>query len=203
MHTHTSRFKALSRLLLLAIMAVIAVSPLHAQKVAIKTNLLGDALANPNIALEAKIAPKWTFDLSGQLNAWKFSDEKRWKHWVVQPEVRYWFCDPFSGHFVGAHLLGGQYNVGGIDFPVNFLGTDFRKLKDTRFQGWFGGLGIAYGYAWALSQHWNLEGEIGLGWTYTRYDRFRCTGCGKKVDSNHPHNYFGPTKIAINLVYVF
>lgn len=174
-----------------------------AQKVAVKTNLLSDALANPNAALEFKVAPRWTVDLSGEFNAWKFGDNKRWKHWVAQPEVRYWFCDPFSGHFVGAHLLGGQYNIGGIDVPVNLLGTDFRKLKDTRYQGWFGGFGIAYGYAWALSQHWNLEAEIGLGWTYTRYDRFRCAGCGKKIETNRPHNYVGPTKLAINLVYVF
>ena len=56
MHTHTSRLKALSRLLLLAILAVIAVSPVHAQKVALKTNLLYDATLNPNIGIESAIA---------------------------------------------------------------------------------------------------------------------------------------------------
>lgn len=100
-------------------------------------------------------------------------------------------------------LLGGQYNVGGIDIPFSFLGTDFKKLKDTRYQGWFGGLGVAYGYAWAIAEHWNIEGEIGIGWTYTRFDRFRCSGCGKKIEENKPHNYFGVTKAAINLVYLF
>ena len=39
--------------------------------------------------------------------------------------------------------------------------------------------------------------------TYTRYDQFRCTGCGKKIKENKPHNYFGPTKIAVNIEYVF
>lgn len=178
-------------------------SVISAQRIAVKSNLIHDAIATINAGVEIKVAPKWTVDVTGGFNAWKFADNKRWKHWVVQPEARYWFCDPFSGHFVGAHLLGGQYNIGGIDIPVNFLGTDFRKLKDTRYQGWFGGLGVAYGYAWALSQHWNLEAEIGLGWTYTRYDRFRCAGCGKKIETNRPHNYVGPTKLAVNLVYVF
>lgn len=174
-----------------------------AQKAAVKTNLLSDALLNPNIAGEFALAPRWTFDVSGQFNIWDLSHDRKWKHWVVQPEIRYWFCDRFAGHFVGAHLLGGQYNVGHLDIPVSFLGTDFRKLKDTRYQGWFGGAGIAYGYDWVLSEHWNLEAEIGIGWTYTRYDRFRCSGCGKKIEENKPHNYFGPTKAAINLVYVF
>lgn len=174
-----------------------------AQKAAVKTNLIGDALLNPNAALEFGIAPRWTFDVSGQFNLWTLSHNRSWKHWVAQPEIRYWFCDRFSGHFVGAHLLGGQYNVGGIDIPLNLLGTDFRKLKDTRFQGWFGGAGVAYGYDWVLSEHLNLEAELGLGWTYTRYDRFRCAGCGKKIEEDMPHNYFGVTKAAINVVYVF
>ncbi|MFG6425414.1 DUF3575 domain-containing protein [Lepagella muris] len=174
-----------------------------AQEVALKTNLLSDAFLNPNLAAEVALAPRWTIDVSGQFNTWNLSHDRKWKHWVVQPEIRYWFCDRFAGHFVGAHLLGGQYNVGGIDIPFSFLGTDFKKLKDTRYQGWFGGLGVAYGYAWAIAEHWNIEGEIGIGWTYTRFDRFRCSGCGKKIEENKPHNYFGVTKAAINLVYLF
>lgn len=174
-----------------------------AQSLALKSNILSDALLNPNAAIEVALAPKWTLDMSGQVNAWNLSHDRKWKHWVVQPEIRYWFCDRFAGHFVGAHLLGGQYNIGGIDLPFSFLGTDFSKLKDSRFQGWFGGLGVAYGYDWALSRHWNLEAELGLGWTYTRYDQFRCAGCGKKIQEDRPHNYFGITKAAINLVYVF
>ena len=129
--------------------------------------------------------------------------DKRWKHWAVQPGVRYWLCDRFGGSYFGAYLHGGQYNVGGINLNVNFLGTDFRKLKDTRYQGWFVGGGVSYGYAFVLSRHWNLETEIGIGYSYTRYDRFRCVGCGKKVETDKPHHYVGPTKAAINLVYLF
>lgn len=177
--------------------------PSQAQKAAVKTNVLGDGFLNPNVAVEFAVAPRWTVDLSGQFNLWKLSGDRQWRHWVAQPEVRYWLCDRFSGHFVGMHLLGGQYNVGGIDIPFSFLGTDFRKVRDTRFQGWFGGAGVAYGYDWVLHEHWNIEAEIGLGWTYTRYDRFRCAGCGKKIEENQPHNYFGPTKVAVNVEYVF
>ena len=101
------------------------------------------------------------------------------------------------------HLHGGQYNVGGWDGHMKFLGTDFRKVKDSRFQGWFGGAGISYGYTWILGKHWNVEAEIGFGWSYTRYDRFECTGCGRKVETDRVHNYVGPTKAAINMVYVF
>lgn len=171
--------------------------------VALKTNLLYDATLNPALGAEVTIAPQWTVDLSGNINFWTLSDGKRWKHWLVQPELRYWFCDAMGGHFVGAHLLGGQYNIGALDTDFNILGTDFGKLRDNRYQGWFAGIGIAYGYAWRLARHWNIEAEIGFGWTYTRYDRYPCAECGTKLESNHPHNYVGPTKAAVNLVYVF
>ncbi|WP_156148710.1 DUF3575 domain-containing protein, partial [Bacteroides intestinalis] len=34
-------------------------------------------------------------------------------------------------------------------------------------------------------------------------DRFQCLGCGKRIETDKPHHYVGPTKAAINLVYVF
>lgn len=173
------------------------------QTVAVKTNVLADALLNANAGVEIGLAPRWTLDVSGGFNAWTLSHNRRWKHWLIQPEARYWLCDRFSGHFFGLHAHGGQYNIGGIGSDITILGTDFSKLSDHRYQGWFVGAGVAYGYAWILGRHWNLEGEIGIGYSYTRYDKFRCAGCGKKVETDKGHNYFGPTKAAVNLVYVF
>lgn len=173
------------------------------QECALKTNLLYDATANANLAFETAVAPKWSVELSGNLNLWKFSDGKQWRNYVLQPEVRYWLCDALSGHFFALHLLGGQYNIGNVDLNFKMLGTDFSKLKDTRYQGWFVGAGVAYGYDWILSRHWNIEAEIGIGWVYSRYDRYPCAHCGTKIESDCPHNYFGPTKLAVNLEYIF
>lgn len=174
-----------------------------AQDFALKSNLVSDALMNINLGAEIGLAQRWTLDVSGEFNGWTLSHGRRWKHWAVQPEARYWFCDRFSGHFVGIHAHGGQYNIGGFDGRYNLLGTDARKLRGSRYEGWFAGAGVAYGYAWILGRHWNLEGEVGVGYSYTRYDRYRCAGCGKKLESNKSHNYVGPTKAAVNLVYTF
>jgi hypothetical protein len=162
-----------------------------------------DATLSPNLGVEIGLAPKWTIDVTGQMNAWTLSHDRKWKHWYAQPEIRRWFCDRFSGHFLGLHALGGQYNVGNLNNSINFLGTNFGVLSDHRYQGWFVGGGIAYGYDWILGKHWNLEAEIGVGYAYTRYDVFECAGCGKKVANDKSHNYVGPTKAAINLVYTF
>lgn len=188
--------------LTLLILCLLSWRTAQGQDVAIKTNLLYDATLTLNGGVEVKLAPKWTFDLSGNLNAWTVNNH-RWKHWLAQPEGRYWFCDAFSGHFVGGHLLGGQYNWGNLDMPFKFLGTDFRKLKDFRYQGWMVGAGIVYGYSWILNRHWNIEAAIGLGYVYSRSDVYECADCGKKVRTKVPHNYIGLTKAAIDIIYTF
>lgn len=175
----------------------------NAQTVAIKTNILYDATSTINIGAEFGLSPKWTLDISGNYNPWTFSNNKKWKHWLIQPEARYWFCNKMMGHFVGFHLVGGQYNIGGFNTKIHFLGTDWRKLKENRFEGWMAGAGIGYGYNWALSKHWGLEAEIGLGYVFSRYSTFDCAGCGEKLNSGQKHNYVGPTKAAVNLIYVF
>lgn len=190
-------------ILIVAAMSMFAAQRTQAQDVGLKTNLVADGLLSPNLGMEVGLAPKWTLDLTGEFNGWTLSHNRRWKHWLVMPEARYWLCDRFSGHFFGVEAHGGQYNIGGFDGKWNLFGTDARKLKNTRYQGWFVGGGITYGYAWILGRHWNLEAEIGVGYSYTRYDRFRCAGCGKKIETDKPHHYVGPTKAALNLVYLF
>lgn len=193
----------LARICLIISCMLASTGSVNAQKFAVKSNLLSDALLNPNIGIEVGLAPKWSLDVTGEFNAWNFSNGKRWKHWLLQPEARYWLCRRFAGHFFGLHVLGGQYNVGKIDWGINFLGTDFRRLKNERFQGWAAGAGIAYGYAWPVHPHWNIETEIGLGWVYTRYDAYPCAECGNRTQTDKPHNYVGPTKLALNVVYIF
>ena len=174
----------------------------RAQNIALKTNLLYDATLTVNAGIEVGLAPRWSFDLSGNYNGWSV-DGHKWKHWLAQPEARYWFCDRFAGHFLGIHALGGQYNFGNFDTGLSFLGTDYSVFSAERHQGWYVGGGVAYGYSFILGRHWNLELEVGFGYAYTRYDVFKCEGCGKKVSEDLSHHYVGPTKAAVNLVYEF
>jgi hypothetical protein len=189
-------------LLLLALLMGGSVSKVNAQEWAIKTNVLYDATATINLGVEIGIAPKWTLDISGNLNAWSKDEQTRWKHWLVQPEARYWFCDRFSRHFIGAHAIGGAFNLGGINNNLSFLGTDFSVLKEKRYQGYAYGGGIAYGFAFMLSEHINLELEAGFGYMYLDYDIYECGNCGRRIDEG-THHYVGPTKAAINLVFLF
>lgn len=116
----------------------------------------------------------------------------------LQPEYRHWFCQPFNGWFVGVHLMGGEFNIGEVKLPFGL----FKELRDRRYEGWFAGGGITGGYQWMLSEHWNLEASLGLGYDYIRYDKFACGYCGEILKSSHRH-YFGPTKLALSFIYIF
>ena len=55
--------------LLTAVLAILCSTAVFGQKAALKTNLLYDAGLTLNGGIEFRMAPKWTFDLSANLNA--------------------------------------------------------------------------------------------------------------------------------------
>ena len=89
---------------------LVGMTNVYGQKFAVKSNLLYDATATINLGVEMELSKKWTLDLSGNYNGWKFGDDMRWKHWMVQPEARYWLCEKFNGHFLGVHAHYADYN---------------------------------------------------------------------------------------------
>ncbi|MCQ2145417.1 MAG: DUF3575 domain-containing protein [Bacteroidales bacterium] len=197
--------KTLVKLMLPLVLMLSSAVKSNAQNMAVKTNLLYDATATANLGVEIGLAPRWTFDLSGNAHLWNVWGDARLRHWMAQPELRYWFCERFNGHFLGLHALGGVYNFGNIRNNISYFpfNTDFTILNDNRYEGWGVGGGIAYGYDFIMGRHWNLELELGLGVIYTEFDRFECKDCGAKVAEDVPHTYYGPTKAALNLVYTF
>lgn len=171
---------------------------MHGQDVALKTNLLGWAAASPNLGMELGLGRKSTLDLYASVNPFRFGDYKQWKHWLVQPEYRYWFCEKFHGHFIGLHALGGEFNIGDVSLPFGI----YPATRHARYEGWGVGGGFVYGYQWLLSRYWSLEGVLGLGYVHARYEKYPCATCGTMLDSGRK-NYFGVTKAAVNLIYVF
>ncbi|MEG1622999.1 MAG: DUF3575 domain-containing protein [Alistipes sp.] len=159
---------------------------------AVKSNVLYWATTTPNIGFEFGLGKRITLDVSGNYNPWKFSDNKKLKHWLVQPELRVWVAERFQGHFFGAHLFYGEYNAGGI----GFLG-----MKDRRYDGSLCGAGISYGYQWIIGRRWNLEATVGFGYAHLKYDKYVQNKCGAFLGSDTEH-YFGPTKVGITFIYI-
>lgn len=174
----------------------------HAQKVAIKTNVLyGAYTSTPNLGLEFSVAKQGTIDLGVGFNPWdwkgSFNNNKKLVHWLAQAEYRHWLCRKFSGHFIGVHALGTQYNIGGHKLPLLFG----KNSQNYRFEGWGVGAGISYGYNFFLGKRWGLETSLGLGYARLHYDKYDCVKCGKLLGPKKS-NYFGPTKASISLIYI-
>jgi len=164
--------------------------------VALKINLLHAATLTPNLALEFGLGRKTTLEIGGGYNFYEPDNGKRWKHWLVQPEFRWWFCEPFNGSFLGLHALGGEYNFAKIDLPL----AVFDDLKDYRYEGYYYGAGVVFGYQWILGRRWNLEASVGVGYVRVHYDKYNCASCGGAIDKG-TKNYWGPTKAAISFLY--
>lgn len=189
------------RTLVVCISLVISVH-ISAQKVAVKTNLLyGGLTFTPNLGAEFGLSPKITLDISGGYNPWNregsLTDNKKLVHWLVEPELRYWFCRKFNGHFLGTHLLYSQYNISDHDLPLLFG----KHSSQYRFEGNAAGGGLSYGYQFPLSSRWSLEASIGVGYARLWYNKFNCHKCSEKIGKEH-RNYFGPTKAGISIIYI-
>ena len=172
-----------------------------AQQVALKTNFLYDATTTPNLGMELGIGKKHSMQLFYGLNPWEFSGDnggKYFKHWMVSPEWRYWFCHRFQGSFLGIHALGGEFNAANIELPFGME----KDLRDHRYEGWYAGGGITYGYQWVLSRHWNFEAAFGVGAIYAKFKKFECGDCGRQTGDGDKL-YIGPTKAALSLLYMF
>ncbi|WP_295937637.1 DUF3575 domain-containing protein [uncultured Alistipes sp.] len=167
------------------------------QKLAVKTNLLYDATSTINLGVEVGLARKWTLDVPFNVNPWKFDSGARLRHWAVQPEIRYWFCESFTRGFIGLHGHYSDFNVGGLKgWPLMN-----KKMEQSRYQGYLYGAGVSIGRSWILRKRWGLEISAGAGYARIQYDKYPCSECGTRL-KHGTKNYFGPTKLSVSLVYM-
>lgn len=162
---------------------------------AIYTNLLLWSTGSVNAGVNYGLSSKWTVGTMLSYNPWKYG-KTRLKHFLVSPGVRYWLCDNNAGHFFGANLTYARYNVGGIRIP--FVSDN---IRNNRYQGNLGGVGVSYGYSWIIGKDFNLEVELGLGVQHTAYSKYPCANCGDKIKDGRK-TFITPNRLGVNLVYM-
>jgi hypothetical protein len=170
------------------------------RRFAVKTNIPYWATLSPNAGAEFLLSSNhnYTLEISGGFNPFKISNDKQWKHWVMWAEARYWVFEPFNAHFFGLHYVGGGYNAGGVKLPFNV----FEELRTQRADGNVNGIGLSYGYSWIIGNNLTLEATLGAGYARFNYDTYALGENGERKGTGHK-DYFGLTKGAISLVYVF
>jgi len=176
-----------------------AAADASAQKVTISNNLLYDAWLTPNLRVGYRLSPQWSVGLTAGYRPWPTSDEatRKYRHLLLSPELRYWTDSVNVHHFFGVNLIYSHYNVGGITFPFGM----YKSVRTERREGDLGALGVFYGYSWPLGRHWNIEAAIGVAVGYTRYNRYQCGHCGRKISLDK--KLFAMPQAALNIVYNF
>jgi hypothetical protein len=159
---------------------------------AISSNILYDATTSMNLGMEFKVANRFTLKLPVTYNPWTFNDNKKFKFILAQPELRWWLCEPFTGHFFGLHGHYALFNVGGVGL---------KKMQPYRYEGYLYGAGISWGYQFYLAPRWNLELNLGAGYVHADYDKYNCEKCGDWLEHN-TKDFFAPTQAGISLIYI-
>lgn len=158
---------------------------------AVKTNVAYLAATVANLGVEYSFGKHYSVDLPIIYSPYTVARSYRLRFLAVQPEFRYWLGSPMEGHFFGAHL-----NIGAFNISVD---------KKNRYQSpdGFYGVGLSYGYALPFGRHWGAEFTIGAGYVHTKYDTYYSIPNGARYEKGTPYNYWGLTKVGINLVYLF
>ena len=153
--------------------------------VSIRTNLLWDAVSEPNLGIEVPVGEHVSVGADAGIKAWPrwvawdwdSVNPTHWRNFAVVPEVRYYFDQIYQGWFAGADFLYTHFNVGAVQTPFHM----YPEAENYRVQGSYWAGGVFAGYAWWPWQHWRLELEAGVAAGLAAYDRFDCPHCGSKL----------------------
>lgn len=168
-------------------------------RVDLKTDLLHDITGTMAFGAEVPLHRFYSLDFLGLWNPWTFSDDVKYKRWEIMAEPRLWFRSaPQRGHFIGLHLFGGEFNYSGVTMPFGL----YPSLRDNRYEGWFAGGGVSYGYRWNFTSRIGMEGVVGVGLAHVDYQKYRCGHCGERIGSGK-RLYVGPTRLSLNLIVRF
>lgn len=173
-----------------------ALRPRRHYRFAVKTNLLFDLVACPNIEVEFPIGHRYS--LMAEHNfPWYVWHHNSYAYELLSTglEARYWTGqrdrrDVLQGLFVGLYVNGVRY--------------DFER-KDKGYQSDFNVCaGVSVGKTWRLSDRWRLETSIGLGFMHTNYRYYERD---PRIDlliwqRNGSRNWIGPTKAKVAIGYL-
>jgi hypothetical protein len=160
-----------------------------AQSLALKTNMLYDAVLIPNIGVEVGLGRKWTAS-ADWFYTWFSSDNRHryWQGYGGYVTLRRYLGNhqTLSGHHLGIYALGMTYDVewGGRGYQAERFG--------------FGG-GIEYGYSLPVSKRIDIDFSIGAGFQDGEYKEYDPMDGHYVWQATHKRHWWGPTKAEVTL----
>ena len=165
--------------------------PIH--RLALKTNLLTDAILMPSLEAEWLIRENWSLAAHGNVAWWNRDSEHRYYQLAaIYPEARWWFMTkgPWHGHYLGIFAGGTWYDL---------------ENGGRGYQGEGGFVGLSYGYMFPVSRSLSFEVGIGAGYLYTEYEEYLPVpymgGTHYVYQQTSRMNYLGPLKLKFSFVW--
>jgi len=169
----------------------------------VRSNMLFDALALPNIGLEFYLGNH--ISLGGNwVYAWwsKNARHRYWRAYGGELFGRWWFGNaarrkPLTGHHIG--IYGQLYTY---DFERGGEGEMGGKPGGNLWEKAQWGAGIEYGYSLPVSRRINIDFSLGIGYTTGYYHTYKPVDTHYVWQSTQQRKWFGPTKAEISLVWL-
>ncbi|MDE7472496.1 MAG: DUF3575 domain-containing protein [Muribaculaceae bacterium] len=164
------------------------------------TNLIGDALAVPNLSVEVALGKQWSLRADGMYAWW--SKPSRGRYWRLQSvgmTARKYLS---KKHVFGGHHLGVFGEMLRYDFCMGTNG-ELSGGSDVPFRvnpSW--GAGVEYGYTFTLLSRLRLDLTIGAGYIGGLYMKYYNDNGISYWKSTHRRNWFGPIRAEVTLGWV-
>ncbi len=166
----------------------------YAPKFSFKSNAIGWGLGMVNGAVEVDLCEHLSLNVPVYWSAWDyFVPTIKFRTFMIQPELRYYFKSNHLGWFLGAHFGMAYYNT-----AINGL----YRIQDHDGKSPALGGGLAFGYRLPLSEdgNWRVEFSLGVGAYAVNYDKFHNMQDGLMVE-NKKTVYIGPDQASITFIY--
>lgn len=155
------------------------------------TNFLDWAnFGSMNLSASVSLQRRVTLGASASYNPWTFRYGDSYvynRHRTFGVHCDIWPWHVSAGWSLRVGLQQKQYAVGGL-FSLTEEGN-----------AW--GAGVAFNYSRLLSRDWNLKFGAGLWGGKKTYTRYRCPGCGRRMEEGSAW-FVAPYGMAVSLVYV-
>lgn len=169
----------------------------------VRTNLLYDLAALPNIGVEFYLGRNISLGANWMYGWWKTDRRHRyWRAYGGEIFGRWWFGakaaeKPLTGHHLGLYAQLYTY-----DFEWGGTGEMGGKPGGSLWDRNLWGAGIEYGYSLPVGRRINIDFSIGVGYTTGLYHKYKPIDDHYVWQSTHRRRYFGPTKLEVGLVWL-
>lgn len=174
----------------------------------IKTNMLYDLGAIPNIGAEFYLGANFSVVANWEYSWWK-SDKKSWywRSYGGDVALRYWLGKasrnkPLTGHHLGLYgqMITYDFEVGGRGYIADSgFGKD--KSEDGTL-GWNWAAGLEYGYSLPIARRLNIDFTLGVGYHWGNFKEYLPIDGHYVWQATKRRQYIGPTKLEVSLVWL-